>query len=77
MAFDIAVEEPADVGSATRRRFRDTQHDGQLLTKVVRDLQELLLPSGVEPVEVGEVIYLWDDEVGKVSGGVNYEDVPW
>lgn len=77
LAFDVAAEEPADVGSVTRRRFRDTQHDGQLLTRVVRDLQELLLPTEAEPLEVGDVIYLWDDEVGKVSGGVNYEDVPW
>jgi len=77
LAFDIAAEQPAAVASATRRRFRDTQHDGLLLTRIIRDLQELLLPTEAEPMEVGDVISLWDDKVGKVSGGVNYEEVPW
>jgi CRISP-associated protein Cas1 len=77
LAFDIAAEQPAAVASATRRRFRDTQHDGLLLTSIIRDLQELLLPLEAKPMEVGDVISLWDDKVGKVSGGVNYEEVQW
>lgn len=77
LAFDIAAAQPADVASEARRRFRDTQHDGLLLTRIIRDLQEFLLPLEAEPLEVGDVISLWDDKVGKVSGGVNYEEIPW
>lgn len=84
LAFDIASEldeaEAAEVGSMTRRRFRDAQYDGKLLGRAAQDIKQLLAPDDpdVEDLLAGDVIMLWDDRVGQVAGGRSYDaEMPW
>ena len=52
----------------------------RILSRCVADLRFLLLPETEDEGEDGlaTVIELWDEQLGRVSGGTNYsEDVPW
>lgn len=79
LAFDIAAEQPDDLASATRRRFRDAQHDGYLIGRATKDIRELLSPEAPEEVDIedADVVFLWDDDLTRVAGGTSYADPPW
>lgn len=86
VAFDVIATIEAedlptdDVGGMTRRAVRDAVKTGAILTTCVRHIHHLLLPEshGQDPVEEADVIELWDDRLGAVAGGTNYEgDLPW
>lgn len=78
IAFDIAAEEPEDIGAEGRRRVRDVLHDGRILERCARDIRHLLResdedgdsPLDEEPDEVG----IWDEYVAPVPGGVSHGD---
>ncbi|MEU5691982.1 type I-E CRISPR-associated endonuclease Cas1e [Actinosynnema sp. NPDC020468] len=70
LAFDLAAEgltEERDARTALRDRVVETQ----LLQRIVRDVKNLLLPDGEELVD-RDPRELWDEELGAVSGGVNW-----
>lgn len=70
----------AGLASVVRRRVRDAMRGQRLLSKCVSDLRTLLIPESEDHAEdtLGSVIELWDEQLGRVSGGTNYgEDAPW
>lgn len=73
IAFQIASEKPDDIGSATRRRVRNTISNGRILEHTVRDIRRLFLStSEIENEKETNVIYLWDNKEGRVAHGVSY-----
>ncbi|SNC73483.1 CRISPR-associated protein, Cas1 family [Kytococcus aerolatus] len=81
LAFDVAADADPDdeVEGLVRRRFRDLQKDGNLLSRCARDLKDLLMPGEEldDPVLGGQVIYLWDENQEPVAGGRLQDVVPW
>jgi CRISPR-associated protein Cas1 len=79
IAFEVAAEQPEDVGAVTRRRVRDAIAKDHILEKIVRDIY-LLLTDESELVNEAEkevqVLYLWDDKCGFVDYAVNYGNEP-
>ena len=73
IAFEIAAEQPQDIGSTTRRRVRDAISGGHILEQAVKDIRWLLLgeTDSVDELET-DVIHLWDDKKGIVEHGVSY-----
>lgn len=78
LAFEVASENPFDVGGVTRRRVRDELRSGRILERCVRDVRNLLDPSHEDDPFYVDVIHLWDEAEGAVAGGVNYAgEVPF
>lgn len=77
LAFDLAKEEPLDIGSAARHALRDQFHGGAFLERCVRDIRHLLLPDDLEAKAQDDlaqnVVYLWDGSRRTVAGGTNYD----
>lgn len=73
IAFEVASEQPEDIGSATRHRVRDAITGGSLLKQCVKDIRFLLLeePAIEEEMELA-VLHLWDDKKGLVPNAVSY-----
>lgn len=74
IAFQVAAEQPKDIGGTTRRRVRDAIADGRILETVVRDIRALLLDKEEaqdERLDVN-IVRLWDDRTGAVAHGVSY-----
>jgi CRISPR-associated protein Cas1 len=78
IAFEVAAQQPEDIGSVTRRAVRDAISNGKILERMVKDIRELLLgiagdgsPQVVPEIETN-VIYLWDDKNGFVKNAVSY-----
>lgn len=74
VAFQIAAQNPDDVGAATRRGMRDAMYDLSILDTMVRDIKQLLI--GTEDVcgtEEEDHVGLWDDKDGEVPAGRSYE----
>lgn len=73
IAFRAAAGESADIGADVRRSVRDAVSDGRLLERIVRDVRRLLLEENAEENELdAEVLYLWDDRMGRVANAVSY-----
>lgn len=73
IAFEVAAEQPADIGATTRRRVRDAISDGRILEQAVKDIRYLLLDSEEAHGEPEtEVLHLWDDKLGHVANAVSY-----
>jgi CRISPR-associated protein Cas1 len=72
LAFDLAAS-----GKTTERdmrlAFRNKVSDGKLLVRMVRDIKYLLLAEDV-PDDAEDISALWDEELGAVSGGLNWAD---
>lgn len=82
LVFDLAAEEPFDIGAEARRALRDRFHGGAFLDRCVRDIRHLLLPGDdAETTEddlAENVVRLWDGSRRTVAGGTSYaEDTPW
>ena len=77
IAFEVAAENPDDIGSITRHRVRDAIADGHILKQAVTDIRTLLLEEvDQEELEV-DVLHLWDDKAGAVPNAVSYgKDIP-
>ena len=75
VAFQAAADAPEDIGGVVRRRVRDVISSTRLLERVVRDIRLLLLgeeEAALEPE--ANILYLWDDRLGKVANAVSYRD---
>jgi CRISPR-associated protein Cas1 len=87
IAFRIAAQAPADIGSTTRRAVRDTFANGRIMERIVMDVRRLLLdihedakerdalPDGGEHGEGISILHLWDEKNGEVQSGVSYAGV--
>lgn len=72
-AFEIAAENPPDIGAAVRRKIRDKLSDGHILEQSVRDIRSLLLDSEAEEHELEmSKVYLWDNLIGVVPSALSY-----
>ena len=72
LAFDLAAAgriRERDV----RLAFRDQVSDGCLLARIVRDVKALLLVDDSGHLE-SDTNELWDEDLGAVAGGVNWDD---
>lgn len=73
IAFEVAAEQPEDIGSVTRRRVRDAISNGHILKQAVKDIRYLLLDNdALEEEKDTDVLHLWDDKVGQVANAVSY-----
>lgn len=77
VAFDIIASEPTDIPAETRRAIRDKLYGNSFLDRCVDDIRRLLLPPGSDtgagPDWDDDLVRLWDESVGDVAGGVNYD----
>ncbi|MCH3987744.1 MAG: type I-E CRISPR-associated endonuclease Cas1e [Lachnospiraceae bacterium] len=75
IAFQVASEytKGDDVGRITRLKVRNEFADGKLLTRIVKDLQDLLSVAPDDQM-VLEPLQLWDDKAGTVAYGINYSE---
>lgn len=71
IAFQTAAEAPEDLPAIVRRRVRDAMVSARILERMVHDIRWLLSPAE-ESMELEEAIYLWDNQRGLVSNGINY-----
>lgn len=71
IAFQTAAEAPEDLPAIVRRRVRDAMVSAKILERMVHDICWLLSPAE-ESMELEEAIYLWDNQRGVVSNGINY-----
>lgn len=71
IAFQTAAEAPEDLPTIVRRRVRDAMVSARILERMVHDIRWLLSPAE-ESMELEEAIYLWDNQRGVVSNGINY-----
>lgn len=71
IAFQTAAEAPEDLPAVVRRRVRDAMVSARILERMVHDIRWLLSPAE-ESMEPEEAIYLWDNQRGVVSNGINY-----
>jgi CRISPR-associated protein Cas1 len=80
IAFQVAAQEPDDIGAVTRRTVRDAIADGHILERMTKDIRLLLLGSrddtGQSPKEGTEksLLNLWDEKLGLVQSGVSYDN---
>lgn len=70
LAFDLAADGHTSERDI-RTAFRDKVANGRLMTRVVRDIKDLLVGEGTEPADT-DVNDLWDECAGAVPGGVNW-----
>lgn len=72
VAFEIAAEQPEDIGAAVRRRMRDEMMKAHILERMTKDIQLLLSGSDdAAPIEAN-VVRLWDDDGGTVRNATSY-----
>ena len=72
LAFEIAAQDPEDVGAMMRRRVRDAMAAGRLLERMVRDIRSLLSDDADEDGGKQDVVYLWDERTEPLASGVSY-----
>lgn len=73
IAFEVAAEQPEDIGPVTRRKVRDAISNGHILEQAVKDICFLFLENETAQAEKdADVLHLWDDKLGLVSHAVSY-----
>lgn len=72
IAFEIAAQNPEDVGSAVRHRMRDEMVKQHILKRMTHDIQALLCTED-ETSEIleGDLVRLWDGD-GTVKNATSY-----
>ena len=75
IAFQVAADykEGDDVGRITRLKVRDAFVGGKILTRIVKDIQELLNVDDEDAI-TAVPISLWDEKDKLVPYGVNYSE---
>ena len=72
LAFDLAA-----AGQVTERDarigLRDRAVAGKLMSRVVHDIKHLLAPDETDLID-RELVALWDEAAGDVTGGVNWSE---
>ncbi len=71
IAFQAAAEESEDIGSATRKKVRDAFYATRILERMVKDVR-YLMSDGDNDNEIVDVVYLWDDKLGRIPAGISY-----
>ena len=69
MAFEVAAENPDDIGSITRRKVRDVIKNTHLLERMVRDIK-YLLSEGDFDEDFESALYIWDNKGENVEHGI-------
>lgn len=80
IAFDIAAEDPEDVGSRTRRAIRDRVNEIGLLRRCVDDIKQLILPDAATDSSDGDTdrVMLQTDHGAEIESGRNHADwIDW
>ena len=80
LAHNDADVDSDQLPSVVRRMVRDRLREEAILSRCVQDLREILLPDQAQEdaTALAEVIELWDEQLGRVAGGRNFEtDLPW
>lgn len=72
IAFEIAAEEPSDLGGETRRRLRDKFKDGHILDRMVHDIKFLLSEDNWVEDDYKDTLYLWDNNREDLEQGRSY-----
>jgi CRISPR-associated protein Cas1 len=78
ISFEVAVQEPDDIGAVTRRAVRDAIADGHILERMAKDIRSLLLGkhgNGEQELESStekSPLALWDEKRETVKSGVSY-----
>lgn len=70
IAFEVVASNTEDISRVVRHKTRDKMVEINLLERMVKDIKYLLMPD--EDFNEVEVIYLWDDKLGKVDYGKQY-----
>ncbi len=70
LAFNLAARGHTDERSA-RTAFRDAVADGHLMSRIVRDIKDLILGHGRE-ISDQDSHHLWDELGEHVPGGINW-----
>ena len=75
MAFEIAANftEIDDIGKIARQKVRDSFVDGNLIVRIVQDIQYLFDLDDDEELLV-DTLSLWDDKDMLVKHGVSYKE---
>ncbi|MFQ8637722.1 MAG: type I-E CRISPR-associated endonuclease Cas1e [Acutalibacteraceae bacterium] len=71
IAFEVAAQNPEDLPAVVRRTVRNALVEHHILERMVHDIRWLFLEDGEAP-PAEEAVYLWDNQLGTVSNGVNY-----
>ena len=74
LAFDLARDGRTEERDM-RLAFRDRLVDGRLLHQLIDDIKDLL-GTADDSSEDDDVNVLWDEKVGGVPGGINWDDGP-
>ena len=74
IAFELASENPDDIGSAARRRLRDEMRKGHILDRMVHDIKFLLTDDEWQEEDYKSTLYLWDNVQGELDHGVSYAE---
>lgn len=74
IAFELASENPDDIGSAARRRLRDEMRKGHILDRMVHDIKFLLTDDEWQEEDYKSTLYLWDNVQGELEHGVSYAE---
>lgn len=72
VAFELAAQEPDDIGSEMRRAVRDIIAKSHLLEQMTKDIRYLLLDDADIEVSYEDIVNLWDDKRGYVKNGISY-----
>ena len=72
LAFEIAAEDPDDIGSVTRRRLRDKFKEGHILDRMVHDIKLLLSEDEEVTEDFKSTLYLWDNSREELEHGHLY-----
>lgn len=73
VAFQTAAERPDDIGAETRRRMRDTVFDLKIMSRMVNDIESLLVEGDAAELSPEENhVGLWDEKLGEVPAGKAY-----
>lgn len=75
IAFEVVSKcaPSEDICRLTRYAVRDAFKEQQLIARIVKDIQYLLLGNEQVLLEAN-VLYLWDDKLGVVQSGKSYDD---
>lgn len=72
IAFDVASQNPDDIGAVTRRAVRDAIADGKIMERTAADIRNLLLTDVKEEDFITNTVNLWDEKNGFVKNAVSY-----
>jgi len=74
IAFQVASENPDDIGAATRWRVRDAFMANHLFPRMAKDIRNLLMSDEDDGGDIFEIdeMFLWDEKGLKVDSGVSY-----